>query len=44
MIHGKTINGSWSPFVKDIENRYKRFSISFPMRPEKPVQEQLSLF
>jgi hypothetical protein len=33
-----------SPFVKDIENRYKQFSGQPVTKAKKPSQEQLSLF
>jgi superfamily I DNA/RNA helicase len=43
-IHGQMKNCIWSPFVNDIDTRYKQISISSPMKSVKPAQEQLSLF
>lgn len=43
-INGQKRSRQLSPFVKDIENRYKRFSGQSGKKPEKPAQEQLSLF
>jgi DNA helicase-2/ATP-dependent DNA helicase PcrA len=43
-INGQTRYRQLSPFVKDIENRYKRFSGQSGKKAQKPAQEQLSLF
>ena len=43
-IHGKKQKRELSPFVKEIENRYKQFSHAEGKRKVKPAQEQLSLF
>ncbi|MBC2711338.1 MAG: UvrD-helicase domain-containing protein [Desulfosarcina sp.] len=43
-VNGQIRPRRWSPFVKDIEDRYKRFSGQSGKKPEKPAQEQLSLF
>jgi DNA helicase-2/ATP-dependent DNA helicase PcrA len=43
-INGQKRFRQWSPFVKDIEDRYKRYSGQSGKRTEKPAQEQLSLF
>ena len=43
-IKGKRRHQDLSPFVKEIENRYKQFSQSGGKKNEKPAQEQLSLF
>ena len=44
LIHGQQYHRQLSPFVKDIENRYKQFSQPEISRKAKPAQEQLSLF
>ncbi len=43
-IHGQKQRRKISPFVKDIENRYKQFSQVNEKKRLKPAQEQLSLF
>ena len=43
-IHGQQCHRQLSPFVKDIENRYKQVSQTEIKRKANPVQEQLSLF
>jgi ATP-dependent DNA helicase UvrD/PcrA len=43
-VNGKKLLRQLSPFVNEIENRYKRFSGKRVNKPEKPSQEQLSLF
>ena len=43
-IHGQMKGCTWSPFVKNIENRYKQITVSSPMKSKKPRQEQLTLF
>ncbi len=43
-INGSLLSRKWSPFAKDIENRYKSFSGSTSKKTEKPTQTQLSLF
>ena len=43
-INGQKCPRRWSPFVKDIETRYKRLSSQSGKKSKKPAQEQLSLF
>jgi superfamily I DNA/RNA helicase len=43
-VNGKKLLRQLSPFVNEIENRYKRFSGKRVNKPEEPSQEQLSLF
>jgi uncharacterized protein (TIGR00375 family) len=43
-IHGQKQSRRQSPFVIDIENKYKQFSKSSVNRPEGNFQKQLSLF
>ena len=43
-VNGQKRTRQLSPFVKDIENRYKHFSGPGASTPEIPTQEQLSLF
>lgn len=43
-INGQKQKRALSPFVKEIENRYKQFSQPEGKRKAKPAQEQLSLF
>jgi DNA helicase-2/ATP-dependent DNA helicase PcrA len=43
-VNGQKQPRKLSPFVKDIENRYKQFSGQPVTKAKKPSQEQLSLF
>jgi DNA helicase-2/ATP-dependent DNA helicase PcrA len=43
-INGHSQPRQLSPFLKDIQNRYKCFSGKDILKKEKPSQEQLSLF
>lgn len=43
-VNGQMLTREWSPFVKEIENSYKRYSGRSGRMAEKPAQEQLSLF
>ena len=43
-VNGRKQSRQLSPFVKDIQNKYKCFSGQDILKTEKPAQEQLSLF
>jgi superfamily I DNA/RNA helicase len=43
-VNGKMQARQWSPFVKEIENNYKRLSVKRLKKIENSTQEQLSLF
>jgi superfamily I DNA/RNA helicase len=43
-VNGQKQPRQVSPFLEDIDNRYKRFSFPGTKKTEKPTQEQLSLF
>ncbi len=43
-VNGQREPRQVSPFLKDIDNRYKRVSFPNGKKTEKPTQEQLSLF
>ncbi|WP_319522726.1 UvrD-helicase domain-containing protein [uncultured Desulfosarcina sp.] len=43
-INGKSEARQWSPFIKEIEESYKRYRRKSLKKAETPVQQQLSLF